>query len=101
MDPVKLLMTWDISPGHEREYFEFVGGEFEVGLRRLGVRLTDAWLTRFGRHPQFLVAVEAESYSKMQTALGTSEWGTLRARLGELVTNFESRLVRSSNRFQM
>ncbi len=101
MAPVKLLMTWDLVPGREREYFEFVGGEFEMGLRGLGIRLTDAWLTNYGKQPQFLVGVEAESYRKMQAALGTDEWGSLRARLLEFVTNFEWRVVEAADRFQM
>ena len=101
MAPVKLLMTWDLAPGRERDYFEFVTSEFEMGLRRLGVTLTDAWLTRYGKQPQFLVGVEAESYNKMLTVLNTSEWGSLRDRLAEFVTDFQWRVVRSSNRFQM
>ena len=42
---VKLLMTWDIKPEHEQEYFEFVIREFIPGIQRLGAELTDAWAT--------------------------------------------------------
>ena len=33
---VKVLMTWDIAPDHDQEYFEFVIGEWIPGIQRLG-----------------------------------------------------------------
>ena len=52
---VKLIMTWDILPEHEQEYFEFVVREFIPGVQRLGLDLQDAWATVYGEHPQILV----------------------------------------------
>ncbi len=46
--PTKLILSWDILPGHEQEYFEFVIREFIPGVQRLGFTLTDAWATVFG-----------------------------------------------------
>ena len=34
---VKMLMTWDIIPGREQEYFEFVVRDFIPGVQRLGL----------------------------------------------------------------
>ena len=42
---LKLLMTWDMIPGREQEYFEFLVREFVPGLQRLGVEPTEAWYT--------------------------------------------------------
>ena len=39
--PVKLLMSWDIAPEHEQEYFEFVVREFIPGVQRMGFELSD------------------------------------------------------------
>ena len=52
---VKLIMTWDILPEHEQEYFEFVIREFIPGVQRLGWELSDAWATVYGAAPQILV----------------------------------------------
>ena len=41
----KLIMTWDILPEREQEYFEFVVREFIPGVQRLGFDLTEAWAT--------------------------------------------------------
>ncbi|MEW6650862.1 MAG: hypothetical protein AB1453_11825, partial [Chloroflexota bacterium] len=52
---VKLLMSWDIAPDREQEYFEFVVREFIPGVQRMGFELSDAWATVFGNQPQILV----------------------------------------------
>ncbi len=51
---VKLLMSWNIRPRYEDEYFEFIVREFGPGLVALGIRPTDAWYTYYGDYPQIL-----------------------------------------------
>ncbi|HET7010115.1 MAG TPA: hypothetical protein VFI11_05020 [Anaerolineales bacterium] len=99
--PVKLLMTWDILPGKEQEYFEFVVRELVPGMQRLGIQPTEAWLTTFGERPQILTGGITDDLKSMRTALGTAEWKTLRDRLSEFVSNFELKVVRASGGFQM
>jgi hypothetical protein len=38
-EEVKLMMTWDILPGREEEYFEFQIRKFVPALERLGLSL--------------------------------------------------------------
>ncbi|OGT26484.1 MAG: hypothetical protein A2Z17_06100 [Gammaproteobacteria bacterium RBG_16_66_13] len=99
--PTKLLMTWDILPGKEQEYFEFVVRELVPGMQRLGIQPTEAWLTTFGERPQILTGGVTDDLSSMRTALGTTEWQTLRDRLNEFVSNFDLKVVRASGGFQM
>ncbi len=99
--PVKLLMTWDIVPGREQEYFEFVVREFVPGIQRLGIQPTEAWYTTYGQRPQILTGGIAENRQTMERALATDEWEKLRGRLLEFVTNFEWRVVRATGGFQM
>jgi hypothetical protein len=98
---VKLLMTWDIVPGREQEYFEFVVREFVPGIQRLGIQPTEAWYTTYGQRPQILTGGIAENRQTMERALATDEWEKLRGRLMEFVTNFEWRVVRATGGFQM
>ena len=98
---VKLLMTWDIVPGREQEYFEFVVREFVPGIQRLGIQPTEAWYTTYGQRPQILTGGIAENRHTMERALATDEWEKLRGRLLEFVTNFEWRVVRATGGFQM
>ena len=98
---LKLLMTWDMVPGQEQEYFEFLVREFVPGLQRLGVEPTEAWYTTYGDGPQMLAGFVAENHEVMQSALETQEWAKLRDRLFEFVTNFNSKVVRASGGFQL
>lgn len=98
---VKLLMAWDIMPGREQEYFEFVVREFIPGIQRLGIKPTEAWYTTYGERPQILTGGVTEDLEQMNRALGTKEWDELRAKLMEYVANFEFKVVRASSGFQL
>lgn len=99
--PIKLLMTWDVVPGREQEYFEFVGRELVPGMQRLGIQPTEAWLTTYGEQPQILTGGVTDTLSEMQRALESDDWAQLRERLMQFVTNFHSRVVEGSGGFQM
>jgi hypothetical protein len=98
---VKLLMTWDITPGKEQEYFEFMVREFVPGMQGLGIQPTEAWYTTYGARPQILTGGTAKDLSTMEEVLDTEEWNTLKDRLLDFVTNFEWKVVQASSGFQM
>lgn len=98
--PLKLIMTWDISPQHEQEYFEFVVREFIPGVQRLGLELNDAWATVFGSHPQILVGAVIPEGKDATSVLNTPEWTSLHNQLMDYVVNYEEKLVNSQGGFQ-
>jgi hypothetical protein len=98
---IKLLMKWDIKPGHEQSYFEFVMKEFAPGLMRLGLQPTEAWYTVYGKGPQFLTGVVTEDLATMRNILGGDEWQDLLGRLMEYVTNFSQKIIPATGRFQI
>lgn len=98
--PVKLLMTWDISPEREQEYFEFVIGEFIPGMQRLGLEPTEAWATIYGEYPQIMVAMLAPDLPDAQRVLNSVEWGNLREQLFSFVKNFSQKIVPAKGGFQ-
>jgi hypothetical protein len=98
---IKLLMKWDIKPGHEQSYFEFVTQEFAPGLMRLGLQPTEAWYTVYGKGTQFLTGVVTEDLATMRKILSGDEWQDLRDRLLEHVTNFSHKTIQATGRFQL
>ena len=98
---VKLLMTWDMVPGREQEYFEFLVREFVPGMQKLGIQPSEAWYTTYGDAPQMLTGFVAEDVDVMRNALETEEWAKLSERLFEFVTNFKSKVVRATGGFQI
>ena len=98
---VKLLLTWDMVPGREQEYFEFLVREFVPGMQKLGIQPTEAWYTTYGDPPQMLTGFIADNLDLMREALETEEWTKLSDRLFEIVTNFNAKVVHARGGFQM
>jgi hypothetical protein len=97
---VKLIMTWDIMPEHEQEYFEFVIREFIPGVQRLGWELTDAWATVFGNQPQILVGATLPSLNRARQMLASAEWTSLHSKLLDYIENYTQKIVPARSVFQ-
>jgi hypothetical protein len=97
---VKLMMTWDIAPEHEQDYFEFVIGEFIPGVQRLGFQPVEAWATIYGDYPQIQVGILAEDLPGVQQILHSDGWKLLQDKLFALVKNFSYKVVPARNGFQ-
>ena len=98
---VKLLMTWDILPGREQEYFEFVVRDFIPGMQRLGLEPSDAWFTMYGEHPQIMAAAQMPSLNLLNKVLESQEWADLVKLLMDYVEDFKVKIVPAQAGFQM
>ena len=96
----KIIMTWDILPEHEQEYFEFVVREFIPGVQRLGFELSDAWATVYGEQPQVLVGAVLPSNGEAERVMNSSEWLSLKNKLQDFVSNYTQKMVRGRRGFQ-
>jgi hypothetical protein len=97
---VKLIMTWDIQPEHEREYFEFVIGEFIPGIQRMGLQPVEAWVTTYGNYPQIQVGMLANNLSNVQQAMQTDNWFQLQEKLKGYVHNYSHKVIEARGGFQ-
>jgi hypothetical protein len=100
MSKYKLIMTWDIAPEREQEYFEFVVREFIPGVQRMGFELTDAWATLYGTQPQIMVGATLPSLGSVQQVLHSNEWQSLQNQLQDFVQNYQQKVVESQGGFQ-
>lgn len=98
---VKLLMNWDILPGREQEYFEFVVRDFLPAMQRLGMEPSDAWFTMYGDEPQIMVSAQMPSASSLQRILASEDWKNLTQQLLDYVENFDYKIVQARSGFQM
>jgi len=96
----KLILTWDISPEHEQEYFEFVVREFLPEVQQMGFQVSDAWVTVYGQQPQILVGAVMPTMDKVKETINGEAWGTLVSKLLDFVVNFEYKIVPAHNGFQ-
>ncbi|MFL5801369.1 MAG: hypothetical protein ACJ8CR_06465 [Roseiflexaceae bacterium] len=93
MAKVKLVMTWDIQDGKEREYIEFAVGEFGPGLLRLGMSITDAWYTQAGTGPQVTLGGLLDSAETARVLMAGADFQRLRERLFEYIEDFQWRII--------
>jgi len=97
---VKVLMTWSIKPGREQEYFGFVVGEFLPKANKMGLELTDAWVTVYGDQPQILVGAILPDLITAQDLLNSQAWFNLQKQLEDFVDDFSYKLVKPKGNFQ-
>jgi len=98
---VKLIMTWDILPGKEQEYFEFVVRDFIPGIQRLGLEPSDAWYTMYGDQPQILAAIQSSHLDALQRIMDSQEWQTLTRQLSDYIEDFNLKVVPARSGFQL
>ncbi len=98
---IKLLMTWDIKPGHESEYVEYIMREFGPAMVRAGLQPTDAWYTIYGEGPQVLAGGVTETLQQMHEILCSKQWQELEDRLLTFVDNYKRRIVEATGGFQL
>jgi len=94
-------MTWDILPGREQDYFEFVVRDFIPSAQKMGMEFSDAWFTMYGRQPQILAVAQMPSINTIQTILDSADWKELNTRLLDYVENFDYKIVQARGGFQM
>lgn len=101
---VKLLMNWDIKPGRDQEYFEFVVREWVPTIQRLGLQPTGAWYTVYSRSkdaPQIMTEALTEDLDSMRDLLDSTEWNELSDKLQEYVQNYQHKIVHVTGGFQL
>ena len=96
----KLILTWDILPKHEQEYFEFMVREFLPSIQKLGFKLSDAWVTVYGDQPQILIGVIMSSVHEINQVLESDEWLDLVNKLKDFVENYCQKVAKASGEFQ-
>jgi hypothetical protein len=97
----KMILCWDILPGAESEYFEFMVSEFIPGLKRLGINDPGVWYTAYGEAEQILVSGTTETSEHMAFVLRSTDWVRLKERLETLVDNFSQRVLPATGGFQL
>lgn len=97
---VKLILTWNIKPGREQDYFSFVLREYLPQINKFGFEVTDAWITVYGEQPQVLLGAVVSSLSKARQLISSEEWNQLNEQLLDYVDDQEVKLTEHKGGFQ-
>lgn len=98
--PAKLILTWDIKPKTEQEYFEFVVREFLPEVQKFGFSLSDAWVTVYGEQPQILVGATLPNVDGIKRIIESDLWGQLVEKLLAYVADYREKIVLANGSFQ-
>jgi hypothetical protein len=98
----KLLLSWDVVPEKEQDYFEFMVREFTPRLTTLGITPIEAWFTLYGKNaPQVIMEGMTDDLETMKSILATEEWLSLKTKLQDYVTNFTQKVIRGRSHLQL
>ena len=97
----KVLLTWNIQSGIEREHFQRIR-IFVSKLSGLGLNLADAWYTAYGDAPQVLLGIVADGGQddQLPNILDSEEWGEILAELKPYIRDYRQRIVKIEGQFQ-
>jgi len=96
----KLILTWNIKPNSEQEYFEFVVREFLPEVQKFGFTLSDAWVTVYGNQPQILVGATLPTVESIKKIIHSQAWDLLVERLVQYVSEYNEKIVVANGNFQ-
>jgi len=99
-EPVKLVMTWDIKQGQEKNYFAFIQ-EFSMVLQQSGLQLSDAWYTLYGAWPQISMGFVSEDLQFVETFLASELWLNTKHRLLSYIQGYRQKVVPARGGFQI
>ena len=98
---VKLLLTYNVNDGESEEYRQFVLGEFLPAVQKMGLAVTEVWLTTYGDYPERQTELVSRDEDTMWRILTSEEWQELEERLNEYVSDFGRKIVPYQPGFQM
>jgi len=84
---------WDIRPGKEQAYTDFVMTYYSPTLEKCGVRLVGGYNVVVGKGPGIIAVGLARNMHDLELALSSMQLEEITDRLLELVTGYESQIL--------
>ncbi len=100
--PVKLLMSWNIKPGREEEYFRFIMEDFPSPFLDAVLQISDAWYAIYGpEHPQVTMGFISEDLATMKRFLESPAWTNILQRLSFYIQDYRHKVIHAQGGFQL
>lgn len=99
---VSLIMTWNLKPDIEQEYFEFVVRDWVPSTTRLGLQTVAAWYTSYRADldvPMIRVEGVVDTLEEMRRILQHPDWLALQDRLAEYVEDYSQKVLYTTGEF--
>ena len=93
----KLILTYDVQPDMQDTYLQFMLGEMVPAVQSLGLQMSGAWHTAYGRYPVRLIEFLGDDQTAINAALDSALWTKMENRLKSYVLNYNRKIVRVRN----
>ena len=90
---VKFSQYWDIIPGKEEKYDDFIRNVHYPAMEELGIRIADEWNVLIGESPHILYEGRADNAEQLLAALKSPKFRIMKNELLKLVSNYNSRVL--------
>ncbi|MCB0210633.1 MAG: hypothetical protein KDJ52_14940 [Anaerolineae bacterium] len=97
---LKLLVSYNIKPNREAEYYRYVLGEFLPELQSVGLIMDEGWHTAYGDYPIRLIVFRTQDGVELPDVLASEQWSKGKESLLKFVRDYEERVVPAKNVFQ-
>lgn len=89
----KLLLCYDIKPGMQSLYYQYVVREFVPALNEMEIYISAAWHTAYGEYPIRQIDFVADSMETLQAAFETGDWAQAEKRLKSFTTHYTTKII--------
>ncbi len=96
----KVIVSYDLQPTSQEDYFQFVMGELVPTLQEMGLYMTEAWHTAYGDYPLRMATFVAEDFDTIRDMLQSERWHDLESRFQTFIRNYSFKVVRYRRGFQ-
>ena len=98
---VLFTQHWDVAPGQQQAYSDFVITHYNPTLEKIGIRLVGGYYVAIGAGPRIIAVGVTEGLRELDGALERDEYQNITSRLMAFVTNYQSRILSPTGRVKL
>lgn len=92
---------WDIAPGKQDAYSDFLMTYYNPTLEKIGIKLVGGYYVTVGMGPRIIAVGLAQNLNELEEALASTEYEEITNRLMEFVTHYHSKILIPTGRVKM
>ena len=97
----KLLVTYDVRPELINEYRQFVLGQYIPFMGSMGLQISQAWHTAYGRAPNRLLEFVCRERDTVTNLFQDDGWASFNEQMEMFVEGLTYKVVPYKDRFQI
>jgi hypothetical protein len=90
---IKFNQYWDLIPGKQAEYAEFIREDFFPTLKNLGVQVVAGWYVLVGKAPHIIIEGISQDMHTIDKIVTSEPFKVIHTRLNNVVQNYMSRIM--------